>query len=229
MQGESMATWDDVLSESDRAVIEAAGYNARGAVAWGSRAMGHNPAVLVVDMEYQCVGRDIPILDAVKEWRTAVGHAGWTAAGSIAPLLAAARERGFPVIHTHSFMHADSDAEREAVRFIEPLTPQDGDIVVEKDYASAFYGTAVLRHLVRQNVDTVVITGTTTSGCIRASAVDAQENGFNVVIPEECVFDRLDISHKVSLLDIWMKYGLVMPVAEVHAYFESLSQVGAGA
>jgi nicotinamidase-related amidase len=223
-----MASWDDLLSPSDRAVIEAAGYNTRGAVAWGSRAMGRRPAVLVVDMEYQCVGRDVPILEAVKEWRTAVGQLGWTAAGHIAPLLSAARDRGIPIIHTHSFMHNDSAAEREAVKFIEPLTPQDGDIVVEKDYASAFYGTAVLRHLIRHNVDTLVITGTTTSGCIRASAVDAQEHGFNVVIPEECVFDRLDVSHKVSLLDIWMKYGLVMPVADVHAYFDSLPQVGAG-
>lgn len=224
-----MRSWDDLLSASDRAVIEAAGYNTRGAVAWGSRSMGRRPAVLVIDMEYQCVGRDVPILEAVKEWRTAVGEVGWTAAAHIAPLLDGARDRGIPIIHTHSFMRDDSIAEHEAVRFIEPLVPRPGDIVVEKDYASAFYGTTVLRHLVRHNVDTVVITGTTTSGCVRASAVDAQENGFNVVIPEECVFDRLDISHKVTLLDIWMKYGLVVPVSDVHAYFDGLSPVGAGA
>ena len=219
-----MAVWDSVLSQADRDVIEAAGYARGGAFSWGSRELGQRPAVLVVDMEYQCVGRNVPILEAVKEWRSAVGELGWTSAGYIAPLLRAARERSVPIIYTHSFMHEDTDAWREAVRFIEPLTPEPGDIVVEKDYASAFYGTAVLRHLVQRHVDTVIVTGTTTSGCIRASVVDAQENGFKVLVPEECVFDRLEISHKVSLLDIWMKYGLVTSTAEAHAYLEQVSE-----
>jgi len=95
-------------------------------------------------------------------------------------------------------------------------------LVVDKNYASAFYGTALLSQLVRRQADTVIVVGNTTSGCVRATAVDARQNGFGVVIPEECVFDRIQASHKIGLLDLWMKYAQVIPVQNVLDY---LSQV----
>ena len=101
---------------------------------------------------------------------------------------------------------------------MEPLAPKDDDLVIDKRYSSAFYGTTLLTHLVQKGVDTIIIVGNSTSGCVRATAVDAKQRGFNGVIPEECVFDRIEASHKVGLLDLWMKYATVMSKDEVLAY-----------
>jgi len=73
--------------------------------------------------------------------------------------------------------------------------------VINKSYASAFYGTDLLSRLVRGGHDSVIIVGNSTSGCVRATAIDAQQNGFNVVLPQECVFDRIEASHKIALMD----------------------------
>ncbi len=213
--------WDDILSEQDRAVIEAAGYARSGAASWESRGLGQRPVVLVIDMQNLTCGRNVPILEAIKEYRTAMGTIAWAAIDRIAPFVAAARERGVPIIYTRVVPrnHGPNDP---AVQIVEPLAPRGGDLVIDKNYASAFYGTALLNQLVRRGADTVIVVGNTTSGCVRATAIDAQQNGFSVVIPEECVFDRIQASHKASLLDLWMKYAQVMPTAQVLDYLNSL-------
>ena len=81
---------------------------------------------------------------------------------------------------------------------------------------------SLLDYLIYLGADTVITTGTTTSGCVRASAVDAAQYNYRSVIPEECVWDRSMISHKVNLLDIQMKYGDVKTTEDVIAYFASL-------
>ena len=100
---------------------------------------------------------------------------------------------------------------------------QPGDVVIAKQRASAFYGTSLLAHLTQLGVRTVVICGESTSGCVRASAVDAFSNGFHVVLVEECCFDRSVLSHKVNLFDLHHKYADGLLIDEVVAHLHNLA------
>jgi nicotinamidase-related amidase len=213
--------WDDILSEQDKAVIEQAGYSQRGAVSWESRGLGQRPVVLVIDMQQLTCGPNVPILEAIKLYRTAQGEIAWATIERIKPVLAVARQVNVPIIYTRVIPRSYGPDD-EAVQIVEPLTPAADDLVIDKNYASAFYGTALLSQLVRRQVDTVIVVGNTTSGCVRATAIDAQQHGFSVVIPEACVFDRIEASHKASLLDLWMKYAQVSSTAQVVDYLQNL-------
>jgi nicotinamidase-related amidase len=102
------------------------------------------------------------------------------------------------------------------------IKPEPDDVVVAKKKPSVFFGTPLQSYLTYWNVDTTIITGMVTSGCVRATVVDAFSHNYYVVIPEECVADRGDISHRVSLFDMHMKYADVLPVAQVEEYLKSL-------
>src|SRR6202034_77364 len=93
--------------------------------------------------------------------------------------------------------------------------PQQGDVVITKQRASAFYGTPLTAHLTQLGVQTLIICGESTSGCVRASAVDAYSHGYHVVLVEECCFDRSLLSHKINLFDLHHKYADVMHVDDV--------------
>lgn len=204
--------WDRLLSDRDRAVIEAAGYDERGASTWETRGVGERPGVLVVDMQRYIVGEDVPIFEAVEESAVAIGEAAWDAVDHIAPLLDEARSLDVPVFYSRVVPTRYDDPAHDDLGIVEPLAPAAGDVVVDKPFSSSFFGTDLSGRLVRAGVDTLVVVGNTTSGCLRATVVDAQQLGFDVVVPRECVFDRLDISHAVGLLDMWMKYANVLPV-----------------
>jgi maleamate amidohydrolase len=214
--------WDDILSEQDKAVIEKAGYSKRGAASWESRGLGRRPLLLVIDMQELSCGPNVPILEAIERYRTAMGEIAWAAIERIRPLLADARRAGVPIIYTRVIPrgHGPND---QAVQIVPQLAPEGDDLVIDKNFASAFYGTALLNQIIRRGADTVIVVGNSTSGCVRASAIDAQENGFSVVVPEDCVFDRIQASHKASLLDLWMKYAQVMPSEQVLEYLRSLA------
>jgi nicotinamidase-related amidase len=213
--------WNDILSEQDRRVIDQAGYSKRGAASWESRGLGQRPAVLVIDMQQLTCGPNVPILQAIEHYRTAMGDIAWAAIEWIKPVVTAARDAGASVIYTR-VIPRNQGPDDAAVQIVDALAPQAEDLVIDKNYASAFYGTALLNQLVRRGIDTVIVVGNTTSGCVRATAIDAQQNGFSVVIPQECVFDRIQASHKASLLDLWMKYAQVMPSEQAREYLASL-------
>jgi nicotinamidase-related amidase len=82
--------------------------------------------------------------------------------------------------------------------------------VVSKAKASAFFGTPLLTHLTRQRIDTLIVAGTTTSGCVRATVVDAMSHGFRVLVAEDACFDRSRFAHAANLFDIQLKYGSVI-------------------
>lgn len=206
--------WDCLLSERDRAVIEAAGYDEKGASNWDTRGMGESPMVLVIDVQRITVGADVPITEAVEESRIAMGEVAHRALEHVVPFVEFAREQGIPVTHTRVVPPAYEPDDPE-VQIVDAIAPRDDEPVVDKRYASAFFGTDLVSRLVRAGVDTLVVVGDTTSGCLRATVVDAQQFGFDVVVPEECVFDRVDLSHRASLLDMWMKYADVRPTAAV--------------
>lgn len=216
--------WEDLLSEQDRQVISKAGYDEEGASSWESRGLGENPLVLVIDMQRLIVGDDVPILDAIEEYRTAMGEIAWDALDHIQPFLTHARDQGVPITYTRVVPSSYDNADHEDLDIAEPIAPADGDTVIDKSYASAFYGTDLLSRLVRRDVDTLIIVGNSTSGCVRATAVDAKQHGFDVVLPQECIFDRIEASHKIGLLDLWMKYA---EVVERETAEEYISSVGA--
>ena len=215
--------WEDLLSERDKQVITKAGYDEEGASSWNSRGMGTNPIVLVIDMQRLVVGEDVPILDAIDEYRTAMGDVAWNAIEEIEPFLAFAREQDVPVGYTRVIPSSYDDPDHEDLDIVEPVAPEEGDMVIDKSYASAFYGTDLLSRLIRGDHDSVIIVGNSTSGCVRATAIDAQQHGFDVLLPQECLFDRIEASHKVGLLDLWMKYAEVLEREEVEAYIEEVA------
>ena len=107
--------------------------------------------------------------------------------------------------------------------FVPGLEPSASDAVVTKQYASAFFGTSLASTLTAMATDTVVLAGVSTSGCIRASAVDAMQHGFRVMVPRECVADRHPGPHEANLFDIHAKYGDVVSVEDALAYVASLA------
>ena len=216
--------WDDLLTERDRQVIEKAGYDEAGASSWDSRGLGTDPLVLVIDVQRLVVGADEPILDAIEDYRTAMGEVAWDAIGEIGPFLDFAREHGLPIAYTRVVPTSYDDPDHEDLDIVEPVAPEPGETVIDKSYASAFYGTDLLSRLVRGGHDSVIIVGNSTSGCVRATSIDAQQNGLDVILPQECLFDRIEASHKVALLDLWMKYAEVLEREEVEAYVAEIAE-----
>ncbi len=102
------------------------------------------------------------------------------------------------------------------------LKREPGDLVIVKKYASGFFGTYLASTLTMQSVDTAIVTGCTTSGCVRATVMDALAHGFRPIVPLECVGDRAQEPHEANLFDISSKYGDVLPLEEVLEYLESL-------
>jgi len=213
-----MPVWDDVLGEQDRLVFERAG--------WGKEVgYGQRPALLVVDVIYNFIGdKPEPILESIKRWRYSCGEVGWEGVRELKRLIDAARERQIPIFYTGMDRRPDGFDVKGSLgnEIVAEVAPQPQDVFFVKDKPSAFHGTHLLDYLIYLGVDTVITTGTTTSGCVRATAVDAAQYNLRSIVPEECVWDRSQISHKVNLLDIHMKYGDVKPTDEVIAYFASL-------
>jgi len=153
---------------------------------------------------------------------------------SAARVLAAARQAGVPVIHTRVAYGPDGTDGGLFFRKVAPLrhlvngggplgelmpevAPGAGEIVVVKQYPSAFFGTALASTLTALRVDTLVITGVSTSGCIRASAVDAVQHGFVPIVVRQAVGDRDPGPHEANLFDIQAKYGEVWDESAVLA------------
>ncbi len=153
------------------------------------------------------------------------------------------RRLGLPVLYPHvAPKDARTDAGRLAAKvpamfgvdargydFVAEIAPQAGDLLLPKKHPSAFFGTPLLSHLIDLGVDTLFVTGCSTSGCVRASVVDAFSYNFRVVVPQDCVFDRSPTSHAVNLFDMNAKYADVVPVAEGLAMLAALPQGDAAA
>ncbi|MDE0170249.1 MAG: isochorismatase family protein [bacterium] len=233
----NVAIWDDVLTDTDRAVFEEAG--------WGKRAgYGERPAVMVIDVNYNfCGDRAEPILESIKKWRYACGPEAWDRAiPAIRRILDVARRKRLPVIYTTNPRRADgfdlgvwtlkstrSEDEVDVMghkgnEIVAEIAPDPGDLFIEKRKPSAFFGTPLVSHLNMMGADSLILVGTTTSGCVRASAVDALSYDFLVTIPHEAVFDRGELSHKIALFDLHMKYVDVTDLEDVLDYLDHLEE-----
>lgn len=111
---------------------------------------------------------------------------------------------------------------------VDVLAPLEHEVVIEKAMPSAFFGTHLASFLTYERVDTIVLTGMVTSGCVRATALDGFSYNYRVIIPQECVADRGQTSHKVALFELHMKYADVLPVGEVVAHLEAVASARAG-
>jgi nicotinamidase-related amidase len=217
-----MRPWDGIVSSEDQQAYRAAGFGRSSG--WGKR-----PALLIIDVQYRTVGTvPLPFAESIKEFPTSCGETGWKAVHAIAPLLGEFRERQWPVLYPHVAPKQATDGGRLAAKvpaimtipakgyeFVAELAPRDGDVLVPKQHPSAFFATAMASHLIDCGADTLVVTGCTTSGCVRATVVDAFSFNFRVIVPEECVYDRGRVSHAVNLFDMSEKYADVAPVTEV--------------
>jgi nicotinamidase-related amidase len=227
--------WEDVIDDEIRAIH--AGLDVR-------RGLGSKPAVICVDNLKGVFGdRREPVLEMIRRFPNGCGLAAWDAIEPTQRLMRAAREAGALVVHTtrdptpqplrhriaavkwtSNFVNGFADGSDR--HWFEPLAPAEGDLLIHKRRASAFYGTHIAAYLTEAGVDSVILCGNSTSGCVRASAVDAFNCGFRVAVVEECTFDRNWLSHKVSLFDLDTKYADVMFLDEVLDY---LARAGAGA
>jgi nicotinamidase-related amidase len=193
----------------------------------GRSGVGELPALIVVDVN---LGFTDPASPLVCELDGVIS--------AIAQLLAAARRASIPVFFTT--VAYDDEGKEAAAVFIEKIpalltleagsrwteidpriAPLPGEPVLAKLFASAFFGTPLSALLREAGCDSVVVTGASTSGCVRATAVDALQHGYRTVVPREAVGDRNPAAHEASLYDIDTKYGDVVSVEEAVAYFET--------
>ena len=190
--------------------------------------LGESPAILVVDMTRSFTDPVHP-----------VGSEQTSALASIANLLSSARAREVPIFYTTlAFLDKTRDAvtwgrkmpaladlrvDDPAAMEIDPrIAPEPGDIVFNKRAPSAFFGTGLVSLLIPMRIDSLIVAGCATSGCIRATVVDALSFGYRVAVPAECVSDRAVGPHEANMFDIDTKYADVLTLSDVTSYLCAL-------
>ena len=230
--------WDKFLTERDKAVFAASGYGAQGA--WGER-----PALLVIDVNYAfCGEQPKPILESIRKWRTSCGEDAWEAIPVIQRLIGTCRERAIPVIYTTGQRRADKwdsgswswknnrgseapkvdGSNRDGNAIMDEIAPGPRDLVALKQKPSGFFGTPLQSWLQLLGCDSVIVTGTTTSGCVRATVLDAFSQNYRVTVVEDGCFDRAQASHAINLCDMNAKYANVLHSEEVLEYLRGVPQ-----
>ena len=233
--------WDKFLTERDKQVFATSGYGAR---AGG----GRKPALLIIDVNYAfCGERPEPILESIRKWRTSCGEDAWNALPHIRRLIDKCHEKGIPVIYTTGTVRDDGwdkgswawkssrseedvptgapdarDTNRDGNDIMDEIAPSPQDIVIRKIKPSAFFGTPLAAFLNDLGADSLVVTGTTTSGCVRASVLDAFSLNLRTTIAEEACFDRSQASHAINLCDMHAKYADVVPTDEALDYLDTI-------
>lgn len=186
--------------------------------------VGQNPALLAIDLyELAYEGGALPPSSLHSRFPSSCGMYAFAAIEPTKNLFRAARQHDIPIFYSTRDTREDSQPKEvrptkrkmaardlELFRIRPEFAPQPGDVVLTKQRASVFFGTPLIAHLNLLGVRTIVICGESTSGCVRATAVDAYSYGFHVVVVEDCCFDRSIISHKVNLFDLHHKYADVM-------------------
>ncbi len=214
--------WDGIISEEEQKAYRAAGFGR-------PTGMGKRPALLIIDVQYRTTGTTPkPFYEAIKEFPTSCGEIAWDAVKNIEVLLKLFREKGWPVLYPHVAPKQSYDQGRLAAKvpaimtvaakgyeFPPQIAPRETDILLPKRHPSAFFGTPLASYLVDSEADTLIVTGCSTSGCVRGSVVDAFAYNWRVTVPQDAVYDRSRVSHAVNLFDMSEKYADVMTTAEV--------------
>lgn len=199
--------------------------------------MGNRPALLIIDVQYRTTGTArVPFRDAIEEFPTAVGEAAWNAVDNIVNLLEVFRRNDWPVLYPHvapkyGFDQGALGAKVPAImniptkgyEFVEEIAPRDGDVLLPKKHPSAFFGTPLASYLVQLGVDSLVVVGCSTSGCVRSTVIDAFSYNYKVSVPSDAVYDRSQVIHDVNLFDLDQKYADVHETAEIIAALEAIA------
>ena len=230
--------WDKHLTERDKEVLKASGYGTLGG-------FGKRPALLVIDASWAfCGEKREPIMEAIKRWPNACGDEAWDAVAVMRKLIDASHDKGVPVIYTTGAYRKDGwDAgswlwkvgrmteQQKADRaqgidgdeIVHAIAPGPKDIVIHKQKPSGFSSTEMVAYLNLLGCDSVIVTGGTTSGCVRATVVDAFSLNYRVAVVEDGCFDRLQSSHALSLCDMNAKYSDVVPHETVLDFLQSMT------
>jgi nicotinamidase-related amidase len=222
--------WDKFLTAQDKAVFAASGYGAL-------QGFGKRPALVIIDVNYFfCGDRPEPMLESIKRWRNSCGEVAWPAIKVMRQLIDACHGKGVPVIYTTGTARPDlwnrgswlwinsrstEDANVQETRkldgntIVPEIAPAPQDIVVEKEKPSGFFGTPLASYLTLLGCDSLIVTGTTTSGCVRATVCDAFSANYRVTVVEDACFDRSEASHAVNLCDMNAKMSDVRPSTDV--------------
>jgi nicotinamidase-related amidase len=215
--------WNDIVDDEIREIYAA--YHR-------DTYVGPAPAVLAIDLYRSAYrGGNVPVREANREHPGSCGQNAWKAIEPTQRLFKAARAAGVPIIYTTR--HADTGGVKSTNRklvnenedqyaIIDELAPQPDERVFYKERASAFFGTPLSAYLRQLRVESLIICGESTSGCVRASTVDAYSHGFHNTVVEECTFDRSMLSHKVNLFDLHHKYADVMHAEQVIAHLDNM-------
>lgn len=201
--------------------------------------VGPRPALILIDLYNLAYrGGPVPPITMQDEYPSSCGVYAHNAIEPTKALIAAARDAGIPIIYCTSdrrpfaapkgvgatrrgkpskARHFPDDFE-----ILADFAPQEGDIVIRKQRASIFAGTPLISHLNLLGVQSLIVCGESTSGCVRASCVDGYSNGFHVSLVEECSFDRHELVHKMNLFDLHHKYADVMHIEEVVAHLGAM-------
>jgi maleamate amidohydrolase len=199
--------------------------------------VGENPAVLMVDVyKASYEGGQQRVIDVIKEHPSSCGERAWAMVEPAKQLLEASRAAGIPITYCTGDTRSSSNKGRatnrqvlnehnESYDILEELAPENGELVVYKQRASAFYGTPLMSHLTQMGIQSLIMGGGTTSGCLRAAVQDAKANGFHVTLVEECCYDRTEMNHMVNLFDMHHKYADVMHLDEVLTHINGMGEV----
>ena len=229
--------WDSYLGAADRAVVARGRFAQR--MGYGAR-----PAVVAIDCQRYMVGERGVSDD---RFPSSCGEIGWNAVDRISALLDSARSNAVPVFLTRFALAPDgsdigvygrkrSFLAREdwclegtaGAALLPEVGPKPGDTVIVKKKPSAFFGTPLLAYLVDRQIDTLIVVGGATSNCVRATVFDASSFNFRTVVPQDAVFDRLPISHAISLFDMDRQFADVVDTDEVITQFRHLPKITIG-
>ena len=228
--GEAQQAWDNVLDDEIRALL--ARRPAR-------QIIGERPALIGIDL-YDLVydGGPKPVINLMQEYPASCGEYAWQALPGTIELYEAARAHAVPIIHVTYDTRPETDPQRihptnrirrqpdlRLYRIKEELAPKEGELVVYKKRASAFFGTPLCAFLNELKIDSLFMVGESTSGCLRSSVVEAWSIGYPIVVIADCVFDRHRLNHDVSLLDMHLKYATVVDLAAALRMIRSPSVV----
>jgi maleamate amidohydrolase len=224
-----MKKWEEIFTEADRALLKKFGRTER-------QSFGRRPALIIVDVVKSFLGsKSIPALASAEEYRTSCGEQGWKALDHIRELLEAFRAKNLPVLYTtvdpvaarfswgpDKWSGPQEEWNLESWEIAEEIAPLPSEPIIRKTKASAFLFTPLAAILHNMGADCLVIVGTSTSGCVRATVVDGLSYKYNVFVVEECTFDRFELSHLVSLWDMNCKYADVISLMEARSYLSCL-------
>jgi maleamate amidohydrolase len=234
--------WDSFLTAQDKASLKERPHQV-----WG---FGERPALVLIDLYRWVFGdRKQPLLEAVKEWPGSCGPPAWDALPHLQRLLGAARAARIPIVHvtglhpydsgvngwadkeTHThYVSTDStdaamgDRIRRRFDIVDEVAPLPGEAILRKAAPSGFFGTLLMSHLHSRDVDSIILCGESTSGCVRATCVDGRAYRFKMTVVEECVFDRHQSAHAMNLFDMHQKYADVLGIDDVVTHLSTLAK-----